>query len=82
MSDAIDYTIDRLKHTKCLQSSGKPSIRKSHKTGDFFHTGGAQSHSVAFGGVFSNITEAIFCDEISTKVRIHPPKVITLHQNL
>ena len=33
-------------------------------------------------GVFPNITEAILVDEISTKVRIYPPKVITLHQNL
>ena len=28
-------------------------------------------------GVFSNITEAILVDEISTIVRIYPPKVIT-----
>ena len=51
---------------------GKPSIRKSHKTADFFRTGGgggAQPHSVAFGGVFHDITEAILVDEISTKVR-------------
>ena len=39
--------------------------------------GGAQFHSIAFGGVFPNITEAILVDEISTKVRIYPPKVIT-----
>ena len=39
--------------------------------------GGAQPHSIAFGGVFPNITEAILVDEISTKVRIDPPKVIT-----
>ena len=31
--------------------------------------GGAQPHSVAFGGVFPNITEAILVNEISTKVR-------------
>ena len=36
--------------------------------------GGAQPHSIAFGGVFPNITEAILVDEISTKVRIYPPK--------
>ena len=44
---------------------------------DIFRTGGwggAQPHSVAFGGVFPNITEAILVDEISTKVRIYPPK--------
>ena len=56
---------------------GKPSVEKSHKTADFFRTGGAQPHSIAFGGVFPNITEAILVDEIGTKVRIYPPKVIT-----
>ena len=29
--------------------------------------------SIAFGGVFPNITEANLVDEISTKVRIYPP---------
>ena len=29
--------------------------------------GGAQPHSIAFGGVFPNIIEAILVDEISTK---------------
>ena len=58
---------------------GKPSIRKSHKSADLFRMGGggAQPHSIAFGGVFPNITEAILVDEISTKVGIYPPKVIT-----
>ena len=41
---------------------------KKHKT---------QPHSAAFGGVFPNISEAILVDEISIKVRIYPPKVIT-----
>ena len=41
---------------------------------DIFRT--AQPHSIAFGGVLPNITEAILVDEISTKVRIYPPKVI------
>ena len=63
---------------KDLSYSGKPSTPKSHKTADFFRMGGgAQPHSIAFGGVFPNITEAILVDEISTKVRIDPPKVIT-----
>ena len=54
----------------CQVSLGKPSIRKSHKTADLFRMeGGAQSCSIAFGGVFPNITEAILVDEISTKVR-------------
>ena len=50
---------------------GRPSREKSHKTADFFRTGGggAQPHSIAFGGVFPNITEAILVNEISTKVR-------------
>ena len=39
--------------------------------------GGAQPHSIAFGGVFPNITEAILVDEICTKVRIYSPKVVT-----
>ena len=57
---------------------GKPSKQKSHKTADIFRMGrGAQPHSIAFGGVFPNITEAILVDEISTKVRIYPPKVFT-----
>ena len=48
---------------------GKPSTQKSHKTADFFRMGGggAQPHSIAFGGVFPNIIEAILVDEISTK---------------
>ena len=57
---------------------GEAIPKKSHKTADFFRMGGgAQPHSVAFGGVFPNITEAILVDEIITKVRIYPPKVIT-----
>ena len=57
---------------------GEAIPKKSHKTADFFRMGGgAQPHSIAFGGVFPNITEAILVDEISTKVRIYPPKVIT-----
>ena len=45
-----------------------PSLKKSHKTADLFRTGGgAQPHSIAFGGVFPNIIEAILVDEISTK---------------
>ena len=52
--------------------------RKAQDCGPFpYGGGGAQPHSVAFGGVFPNITEAILVDEISTKVRIYPPKVIT-----
>ena len=44
--------------------------------------GGAQPHSIAFGGVFPNTTEAILVDEISTKVKIDPPKVTTQQQIL
>ena len=52
--------------------------KKSQNCGLFpYGGGGAQPHSIAFGGVFPNITEAILVDEISTKVRIYPPKVIT-----
>ena len=44
---------------------------KSQNCGLFpYGGGGAQPHSVAFGGVFPNIKEAILVDEISTKVRI------------
>ena len=52
---------------------------QSFKAMDFFRTGGGEAllHSIAFGGVFPNITEAILVDEISTKVKIYPPKVIT-----
>ena len=51
-----------------LDYLGKPSTPKSHKTADFFRMGGgAQPHSIAFGGVFPNIIEAILVDEISTK---------------
>ena len=53
------------------------NIKKSQNCGPFPYGGGAQPHSIAFGGVFPNITEAILVDEISTKVRIYPPKVIT-----
>ena len=55
--------------TKLKSRLGRPSRRKSHKTADFFCMGGAQPHSIAFGGVFPNITEAILVNEISTKVR-------------
>ena len=44
--------------------------KKSQNCGLFPYGGGgrgAQSHSVAFGGVFPNITENILVDEISTK---------------
>ena len=43
--------------------------KKSQNCGHFPYGGGAQPHSIAFGGVFPNITEAILVDEISTKVR-------------
>ena len=33
--------------------------------------GGAQPHSIAFGGIFPNITKAILVDEISTKKDPH-----------
>ena len=40
---------------------------KSHKTADLFRSGGvAQPPTIAFGGVFPNITEAILDDENST----------------
>ena len=39
---------------------------KSQNYGLFPYGGGAQPHSIAFGGVFPNITEAILVDEIST----------------
>ena len=32
--------------------------------------GGVQPHSIAFGGLFPNITEAILIDEISKKTRV------------
>ena len=61
-----------------LISSGEAiAEKKSQNCGLFLYGGGAQPHSIAFGGVFPNITEAILVDEISTKVRIDPPKVIT-----
>ena len=41
--------------------------KKSQNCGLFPYGGGAQPHSIAFGGVFPNIIEAIFVDEISTK---------------
>ena len=58
--------------------------KKSQNCGFFPYEGrgGAQPYSIAFGGVFPYITEAILVDEISTKVRIYPPEVITWHQNL
>ena len=61
-----------------LQSSLRKVIpkKKSQNCG-LFPRGGAQPHSMAFGGVFPNFTEAILVDEISTKVKIHPPKVTT-----
>ena len=49
--------------------------KKSQNCGPFPY-GGGQPHSVAFGGVFPNITETILIDEICTKVRIYCPKVI------
>ena len=41
---------------------GSPSMKKSHVSMDIFRTWGvgAQPHSIAFGGVFTNFTEAIF----------------------
>ena len=53
------------------------NIKKSQNCRLFPYGGGAQPHSIVFGGVFPNITEAILVVEISTKVRIYPPKVIT-----
>ena len=54
------------------------NAKKSQNCGLFpYGGGGPQPHSIAFGGVFPNITEAILVNEISTKVRIDPPKVIT-----
>ena len=42
--------------------------KKSQNCGLFPYGGGAaQPHSIAFGGVFPNIIEAILVDEISTK---------------
>ena len=42
--------------------------KKSQNWGLFpYGGGGAQPHSIAFGGVFPNIIEAILVDEISTK---------------
>ena len=64
----------------CFNMAKEGYPKKSHKTAYFFRTGGeggAQPHFIAFGGVFPNITEAILVVEISTKVRIYPPKVIT-----
>ena len=50
-------------------------MKKSREAMDIFHTGGlAQPHSIAFGGVFPDITKAILVDEISTKVKNLPPK--------
>ena len=41
---------------------------KSHKTADLFRTGAeAQPHSIAFGGVFPNITEAILMMKLAQK---------------
>ena len=43
-------------------------VKKSQNWGLFPEGGGgAQPHSIAFGGVFPNIIEAILVDEISTK---------------
>ena len=50
--------------------------KKSQNFGLFpYGRGGAQPHSISFGGVFPNNTEAFMVDEISTKVRIYLPKV-------
>ena len=55
-----------------LRWYGKPSLKKkSQNCGLFFRTGweggGAQPHSVAFGGVFPNITEAILMMKFAQK---------------
>ena len=44
------------------------NAKKSQNCGLFpYGGGGSQPHSIAFGGVFPNIIEAILVDEISTK---------------
>ena len=46
---------------------------------DTFRTGGgAQPHSIAFGGVFFLTSQKPFEDENSTKSQNYPPKMINL----
>ena len=81
----IEHTVrEKSGEVDCGDACGLcPSLReaipkeKSQNCGLIPYGGGAQPHSIAFGGVFPNITEAILVDEISTKVIIYPPKVIT-----
>ena len=72
------HSIEHLsaKHTRYIREAIRK--KKSQNCGLFPYGVGTQPHSIAFGGVFPNITEAILIDEISKKkVRIYPPKVIT-----
>ena len=45
--------------TVLMETLGSPSIKKSHHSVDTFRREGAQPYSIAFGGVFRNITAAI-----------------------
>ena len=62
----------------CVLTSQNKVNEKNHNVMDFLRAGGgrggAQPHSIAFGGVFPNITEAILNDENSTKSQNLPPK--------
>ena len=69
--DFLRKKVDIWKRIKLLMTCRIPNGGhpwQSHKTADFFRMGeGAQPHSIAFGGVFPNIIEAILVVEISTK---------------